>query len=149
MLYTVGMRATPWDRSDFEELRALATATAGARRQHRLHAVLLVAAGLSCRAAARWLGDSPRAVEYWVQRYRLYKYQGLKDKKKAGRPPRLSAAQREQVAAALAAPPPVGLAFGARWTGAAMRAYLKQSHGVALGLRQAQRLLIELRVVPE
>lgn len=34
---------------------------------HRLHAVLLVAQGMSWPEVGRLLGDSPRAVEYWVR----------------------------------------------------------------------------------
>jgi len=40
-----------------------------ARYDHRLHAVLLVAQGLSCRKAAQLFGDSPRAVAYWARRF--------------------------------------------------------------------------------
>ncbi|NLH73993.1 MAG: helix-turn-helix domain-containing protein, partial [Verrucomicrobia bacterium] len=35
-----------------------------ARYDHRLHAVLLVAQGLTCPQVAELLGDAPRAVEY-------------------------------------------------------------------------------------
>ena len=35
------------------------------RCDHRLHGVLLVAQGMSCRQAASVLGDAPRTVEYW------------------------------------------------------------------------------------
>jgi len=34
-----------------------------ARYDHRLHAVLLVAQGMSCRQTAEVLGDAPRTVE--------------------------------------------------------------------------------------
>src|SRR5215470_4586868 len=39
------------------------------RYDHRLHGLLLVAQGLSCRGVAQLLGDSPRAVQYWVNRF--------------------------------------------------------------------------------
>jgi hypothetical protein len=38
------------------------------RYDHRLHAVLLVAHGMSCPQVGWLLGDAPRTVEYWVQR---------------------------------------------------------------------------------
>lgn len=138
------MKAPPLGPSDFEELHALATASAGARKQHRLHAVMLVAGGLSCRRVARLLGASPRSIEYWVTRYKLYKNKGLMEKKKPGRPSRLSAITRDRVATALASPPPGALAPGARWSGAALREYLRREFGVLLGLRQAQRLCLRL-----
>ena len=138
------MRTPPLGPSDFEELRALATASAGARKQHRLHAVMLVAGGLSCRRVAGLFGASPRSVEYWVVRYKLYKNKGLSDKKKPGRPSRLSAEARERVAAALASPPLGVLAPGASWSGTALREYVSREFGVTLGVRQAQRLCARL-----
>ena len=143
-MYTAGMRTPALDSRDFEELRALARATPAARRQHRLHAVMLVAGGLSCRAVAGLLGDSPRSIEYWVQRYKVNKYKGLKDKIRPGRPSCLSAGQRAQVVDALAAPPSQQSASGLSWNGPALRAYLKRVYGVTLGLRQTQRLIAEL-----
>ncbi|MDR2054805.1 MAG: helix-turn-helix domain containing protein [Desulfovibrio sp.] len=40
-----------------------------ARYDHRLHALLLVAQGMSCRQVARLLGDAPRTIAYWVNRF--------------------------------------------------------------------------------
>ena len=39
------------------------------RYEHRLHGLLLVAQGMSCREVAQLLGDSARAVQYWVNRF--------------------------------------------------------------------------------
>ena len=50
--------------------------SAEARYDHRLHGVLLVAQGLSCPQEAHLLGDAPRTVEYWVQRFEK---EGLRD----------------------------------------------------------------------
>ena len=48
-----------------------------ARYDHRLHGVLLVAQGLSCPQVAHLLGDAPRTVEYWVQRFEKEGLSGL------------------------------------------------------------------------
>jgi hypothetical protein len=40
--------------------------TEEARYDHRLHAMLLVAQGQSCREVGKILGDAPRTVAYWV-----------------------------------------------------------------------------------
>ena len=40
-----------------------------ARYDHRLHGVLLVAEGMSCRRAAEMLGDSPGTVVNWIRRF--------------------------------------------------------------------------------
>lgn len=46
---------------------------------HRLHAVLHVLDGASSSDTARLYGDSPRAVEYWVQRLTSKGLSGLLD----------------------------------------------------------------------
>ena len=40
-----------------------------AKYDHRLHAILLVANGMSCPQAGRMLGDAERTVRYWVQQF--------------------------------------------------------------------------------
>ena len=62
-----------------------------ARYDHRLHAVLLVAQGLSCRKVAQLLGDSPRAVAYWARRFENEGLAGLAEAERPGRPRRLMA----------------------------------------------------------
>ena len=66
-----------------------------ARYDHRLHGVLLVAQGLSCPQVAHLLGDAPRTVEYWVQRFEKEGLSGLVEGERLGRPTRLSEAQLE------------------------------------------------------
>lgn len=144
--YTRGMR-TPLSLGAARDLRGAILATARGRRAHRLHAVLLVARGLSCRQAAALLGASPRAVSYWVRRFEIENIKGLSEKRHPGRPPRLPGPARAALAAALAAPPPPQDALRGRWTGAALSAHLARLHGIALGARQCQRLLGRARVV--
>ena len=59
------------------------------RYDHRLHGVLLVAQGLSCRETAGVLGDAPRTVENWVHRFERDGLAGLTDTERSGRPSRL------------------------------------------------------------
>lgn len=135
-MYTGAMRATTLGPGVFKALRAEVRGSPQARQQHRLHAVLLVAGGLSCRAAARLLGDSPRAVEYWVLRYRAYKNKGLIDSSPPGRPARLTQEQLMELRLAVGSVP-----GGAGWSGAAVVDFVSRRWGVVLSLRQAQRLL--------
>src|SRR5208283_4335757 len=72
-----------------------------ARYDHRLHGVLLVAQGMSCRKAAETLGDSARMVACWVRRFEGSGFGGLSDGEREGRPSRLSEKQREKVEEAL------------------------------------------------
>ncbi|MBI2385682.1 MAG: helix-turn-helix domain-containing protein [Elusimicrobia bacterium] len=139
------MRAIRLDPGAFDQIRAQLRATPQVRRLHRLHAVLLVAGGLSCRQAARLLGDSPRSVEYWTNRYVRDKCNGLNDKKHSGRRPRLTADQLDRLRAVLGgsssdAPAPPG-----GWDGKSARAYIDRRWGVKLGLRRVQALLASIR----
>jgi len=140
------MRSIRLDPGTFDHIRAQLRASPQVRRLHRLHAVLLVAGGLSCRKAARLLGDSPRSVEYWAHRYMSDNDNGLKDKKHTGRRPRLTPAQLAQLRAVLAGsvtdePAPPG-----GWDGKSARAYIARRWGVRLGLRRVQSLLAAARL---
>jgi len=61
------------------------------RYDHRLHGLLLVAQGMSCREVAGLLGDAHSTVAYWVRRYEEEGLAGLVD---GDRPGRLSASPR-------------------------------------------------------
>ena len=76
-----------------------------ARYDHRLHAVLMVAQGMSCRAVAGLLGDSPRIVAYWANRFEAEGLSGLADADKPGRPRRLDEEQLQQIQIALRSSP--------------------------------------------
>ena len=58
------------------------------RYDHRLHAVLMVAQGMSCRKVAKLLGDSPRTVAYWANRFEAEGLSGFADAYRPGRPRR-------------------------------------------------------------
>lgn len=135
------MNIAPLGDEDAQGLRERILASPAGRRAHRLHAVLLVAQGLSRRRAAALLGASPRAVSYWVDRYRRNNKAGLSEKRRPGRRSRLAPSARAAVAAALTAAPPALDAPRGRWTGEALRAHVARVHGVSLGLRQCQRVL--------
>jgi len=115
-----------------------------ARYDHRLHAILLVAQGMSSRQAAQLLGDSPRTVAYWVQRFETEGLAGLADADRPGRPPKLDQDQLYQIEQALRKSPlEVGLSVNL-WDGKALSAYIKQELGIQLGVRQCQRLFRQL-----
>jgi len=115
-----------------------------ARYDHRLHAILLVAQGMSSRQAAQLLGDSPRTVAYWVQRFETEGLAGLADADRPGRPRRLDQNQLYQIEQALRKSPiEVGLSVNL-WDGKALSAYIKLEFGIQLGVRQCQRLFRQL-----
>lgn len=137
------MRTDRPEEASRDLLRAQILGSPEARTQHRIHAVLLVAGGLSCRAAAKLLGDSPRAVEYWIKRYKTDKIDGLRSRSSPGRPPRLDAAKMAELHAAIAAGPP--RTGGPVWRGEDVRALIAARWSVRIGLRQAQRFLAAAR----
>ena len=112
-----------------------------ARYDHRLHGVLLVAQGMNCSQVAELLGDSPRAVANWVEKFEKKGLAGLQDGARSGRPSKLDADQWADLQRVLRGKPSdVGLA-GNLWDGKTMAAYLRQTHQVELGPRQCRRLL--------
>jgi len=111
-----------------------------ARYDHRLHALLLVAQGMSCRQAAQVLGDAPRTVTYWVHRFEELGLAGLADADRPGRPRRLKEVQLEEIAGAIrGSPQDHGLDCNL-WDGKCLSAFIRQRFGVDLGVRQCQRL---------
>lgn len=114
------------------------------RYDHRLHGVLLVAQGLSCREVARLLGDAPRTVAYWVQRFEDEGLAGLTEVERPGRPRRLSREQLEEISQALRkSPVEYGLASNL-WDGKTLSAFVSIRWGITLGVRQSQRLFRQL-----
>ena len=55
------------------------------RYDHRLHGVLLVAQGMTGPRVAEMLGDSPRTVVNWVQRFEAQGFAGLSEGERTGR----------------------------------------------------------------
>ena len=115
-----------------------------ARYDHRLHGILLVAQGMSCRRVGYLLGDSPRTVQYWVHRFESEGFAGLVDVDRSGRPTRLSDAQLDEIGVALRkSPSDVGLGANL-WDGKLLSSYIAQKYNVELGVRQSQRLFRQL-----
>jgi len=115
-----------------------------ARYDHRLHAILLVVQGMSSRQAAQFLGDSPRTVAYWVQRFEAEGLAGLADADRPGRPRRLDQEQIYHIEKVLRKSPlDLGLSVNL-WDGKTLSVYVKQQFEIQLGVRQCQRLFRQL-----
>lgn len=115
-----------------------------ARYDHRLHGVLLVTHGLSCYDVAGLLGQDPRTIERWVQRFEARGFAGLHDGERRGRPRRLDAAQWDAVSRELRRNPrEFGYAQNL-WDGKLLAHHLAQAYRVPLGVRQCQRLFRQL-----
>ncbi len=115
-----------------------------ARYDHRLHGVLLVAHGMSCRQAARLLGDAPRTVENWVNDFEREGLRALTDAPGRGRKPKLTDEQLLEAGNWLRAKPQELGMEGNLWDGPKLSACLKKHYGIELGKRQCQRLFRQL-----
>src|SRR5438445_5291473 len=114
------------------------------RYDHRLHGVLLVAQGMTCPEVARLLGEAPRSVEYWVGRFERDGLAGLLEGERPGRPRRLAEKQMEAVDRILRHPPREAGLSGNLWDGKTLSTWIEQEYGVAVGVRQCQRMFRQL-----
>ena len=115
-----------------------------ARYDHRLHAVLLVAQGVTCTEAAALLGDAPRTVQYWIHRFEAEGFAGLADADRSGRPKKLSEQQLDEIGKVLReSPRKTGLTTNI-WDGKTLSIFIRQQYAVDLGVRQCQRLFRRL-----
>jgi len=114
------------------------------RYDHRLHGVLLVASGVSCYQVAELFGQSPRTVQYWVQRFEKSGFAGLQEKERLGRPSVLDISVKESMGRDLRrSPRELGYSQNL-WDGKLLSHHLEQAYGVQLGARQCQRMFHEL-----
>ena len=121
-------------------LKQLHGSSHGERLLHRLHAVVLVAAGLPASEVARVFGDSPRAVAYWVSRYRVGGVAALREEARPGRPSKLTPDQLLKLQLFVNRRPPKM----ARPTPREVADFVAAKFGVALTTRHCRRILERL-----
>jgi transposase len=110
------------------------------RYDHRLHGLLLCCLGLGCYRVADMLGQSPRTVEHWVQRFERSGFAGLQEQPRPGRPTVLDATVREQLGQDLRRSPR-SLGYEQNlWDGRLLSHHIRKTWGLRLGVRQCQRL---------
>jgi transposase len=114
------------------------------RYDHRLHAVLLVAKGMSCPEASDYLGNPERTLRQWINRYIQDGLQGLVESEHPGRPSRLTSKQLEQINLVLRSKPEDFGLRGGIWDGKLLSAFIRKEFGIKLGIRQCQRLFRQL-----
>ena len=126
---------------DIKTIRAEFRRSPEARYIHRLHGVLLVLLGLSTVKAGKLLGDPQRTVAQWVIQFKKHGLDGLRDAEKAGRPGKLSPAQKDAMFSALAKSPKDSGLDGGKWTNVLVSSLLAKRFGITLTVRQCTRLL--------
>lgn len=115
-----------------------------ARYDHRLHAVLLVAQGMSGPEVARRLDEPVRTVQSWVRRFLDEGLPGLREAERSGRPRRLNETHYERLERVLRSTPAKHGLQGNLWDGKTLAAFIKNEWGIDLGVRQCQRIFRQL-----
>jgi transposase len=111
-----------------------------ARYDHRLHGVLLIGQGMNCYEVAQLLGQDPVTVQRWVKQFNQHGFAGLHEGERPGRPGSLSARQWEDLGRKLRRDPR-DLGYNQNlWDGKLLAHHLISHYGVALGVRQCQRI---------
>lgn len=114
------------------------------RYDHRLHGLLLLAAGHSCREVAELFGEDETTVQRWVHRFEESGLQGLREHKRPGRPRSLDPVRWRELEGDLQkSPQEFGLSATA-WDGASLSEHLRRRFDVHLGVRQCQRIFRQM-----
>jgi transposase len=114
------------------------------RYDHRLHGLLLVASGQSCRGVAQLLGEDPTTVQRWVRRFERHGFEGLRDGAHPGRPRSLDQRQWQRLQREVRRDPQeFGHAQGL-WDGRLLSEHLKKHYAIRLGARQCQRMFHQM-----
>jgi transposase len=110
------------------------------RLLHRLHGVTLVLSGLSASEVARIYGDSPRAVSYWVARFKAAGIDGLHDEVRSGRPARLNQSHMKKLQTVLNK----SAGMLKKEQGGILLKYISKEFGITLNMRQCLRIVNRL-----
>jgi len=114
------------------------------RYDHRLHGLLLLAAGHSCQDVAALFGEDDTTVQRWLHRFEEGGLDALRESERPGRPRSLDAAQWQELQADLSRSPREFGLTAAAWDGSSLSRHLQKRFGVQLGVRQCQRIFRQM-----
>ena len=121
-------------------VRDLCAKSPDARLLHRPHCVVLVNHGFSASEVGRIFADSPRAVSYWVTRFKKDGIDGLREETRPGRPSKLNPSQIKKLKAFLKQ----SRAESQSVKPETLSEYISNEFGVVLTSRQCYRILKRL-----
>lgn len=127
------------------ELRREARGAQDGDQARRLLALALVLEGHPRGEAARHTGMDRQTLRDWVIRYNEAGVEGLRDRPRPGRPPRLAAVQLAELARLVEAGPDIKLHKVVRWRCVDLQAQIKARFGVEVSERHVGRLLKRLK----
>ena len=133
-------------RSDFSagELRRLATTTKNSNQSRRLLSLAAILDGMSRTEAARIGGMDRQTLRDWVHRFNERGPDGLKDTWSKGRPSRLSASQRAELAQVVETGPDRAVHGVVRWRRIDLQRLIAERFGVAYHERTEGKILHQL-----
>lgn len=114
------------------ELRTAAAKTADAKAARRLLAIALVLEGVDRKTAAESCGMDRQTLRDWGHRYNAEGLEGLSDRRSAGPTPRLSPAQKVELAQMVRKGPDPATDGVVRWRRADLQRRIKERFGVTL-----------------
>lgn len=114
------------------------------RYDHRLHGLMLLAAGHSCREVAELFGEDETTVQRWVHRFEQGGLPALRESKRPGRPRSLDPAQWQELEGDLQKRPQDFGLSAAAWDGVSLSEHLRRRFDVQLGVRQCQRIFRQM-----
>jgi transposase len=126
------------------ELRALARASRDSRQCRRLLALAAVAEKRPRTEAAALGGMDRQTLRDWVHRFNAEGPDGLLDRKLGGRPSKLTAAQKEELAGIVQAGPDREKTGLVRWRRVDLKAEIEERFGVVYSARAVSQLLWKL-----
>lgn len=126
---------------DARGLRAAAARCSDAPAARRMLALAQVLEGHSRADAARSAGMDRQTLRDWVHRYNAQGLAGLCDRKPPGQAPRLSEAQKAEIAALVEQGPDPAIDGLVRWRCIDLQALIETRFGVSLAERTIGKLL--------
>ena len=124
-----------------ETLRHLMRTDVDPRVRHRAHALVLVADGQTVAAVARVFGTAGHRVRAWGERFVAEGRDGLMDRLRRGRPPKLGPDDLAYLQQALEqGPQPYGLPVTV-WSVRDLQALVQRERGIAVSVLTLHRTL--------
>ena len=117
--------------------------TSDAEYRHKVEMVNLVLSGLTPSYLSSYCGDSKRTITLWVKIADEQGFEVLKPRKPTGRSPKLTSEQMTQIRTVLEEDNPKEYGYNV-WDGPSLSAFIEETYGVKLCVRQCQRLLHSL-----
>jgi transposase len=126
------------------ELRVSAAKATDAKAARRMLAIALVLEGVDRKTAAETCGMDRQTLRDWVHRYNAEGLEGLTNRRSAGPAPRLSPAQKAELARMVREGPDPAVDGVVRWRRVDLQRKIEVRFGVAMHERTVGKQLAEL-----